>query len=164
MKHSHQRWGNIITADLIQLFLGRKIGTGSYRDVYEFGLDKDCVVKVECRNHPQGHSTFSNVAEMDIWTNVKGTRWAKWFAPCVFLSGYGLVLIQRRTEPCPIDRLPAKVPSLLADLKPQNWGLYQGNPVVHDYGNHAVFHLATKHAKLVRGSWHDGKGGKLGRR
>jgi hypothetical protein len=155
------RYSEMIINDSLYLFLGEKLGEGQYRDVYKFGIDPDLVVKIEARNHPKGYPMFCNTVEMGIWCESNGTPWRKWLAPCVFISNYGAVMIQRRTTPCPAHRLPKLVPNFLADLKPDNWGLYKGRPVVHDYGNHAVNQVAQKAFKLVPGQWHDGTGKKL---
>lgn len=153
-----ERYGLLAQNDLASLFLGEKLGAGTYRDVYALGIDKDLVVKIEARNDNEGNPHFCNVAEMDIWLHSRDHAWRKWLAPCLFISNYGAVLIQRRTQPCPLSKLPKKVPNFLADLKPENWGLYDGRPVVHDYGNHAVYHVARGAHKMVKGHWHDGLG------
>lgn len=68
-------------------------------------------------------------------------------------------MIQRRTTPLREDQKPKLVPNFLADLKLENWGMYQGRPVVHDYGNHAIYALARGRHRMIRGRWHNGKAG-----
>lgn len=157
MKEAYtERYSLVTQNDLAGLFIGALLGTGTYRDVYELGIDPELVVKIEARNDSKGNPHFCNVTEMDIWCNSKDHEWRRWLAPCVFISSYGTVLIQRRTQHCPKHRLPKIVPNFLADLKQENWGLYKGRPVVHDYGNHSIFHVAKNAHRLIKGRWHDG--------
>ena len=105
------------------------IGSGMSRDVYTSLLLPDCVIKVE-----NGAKYFQNIMEWEVWYEVKGTEYEKWFAPCEFISANGTVLIQKRTEPIPEKRLPKKLPSFFCDFKKANYGLYKNKPVCHDYG------------------------------
>lgn len=157
MKEQHtDSYGATIVNDALALLMGKLIQKGTYRDVYEFPLNETLVVKVEARD-----ATFCNQTEWGIWTESKDHEWRKWLAPCHTISDYGTVLIQFKTTPLPAAKRPRRVPNFLADLKLENWGLYEGRPVVHDYGNHNIFTLAKRQMRLVAGNWHDGKGGKL---
>lgn len=151
-----QRYGAIIINDALGLLFGRRLARGTFRDVYEHATDPTCVVKVEARK-----TEFCNQAEWAIWTESQGHEWRLWLAPCVSISAFGTALVQRRTTPLPPDKRPALVPNFLADLKLENWGMLDGRPVVHDYGNHRVCELAQKGHALVAGRWHDGRGNNL---
>lgn len=115
--------------------LGKKIGRGMSRDVYEHKYLPDLfVIKVERRT---GH--FQNVKEYENWLQVAFMEVATWFAPCVVLSRCGRFLIQARTTPITEDELPARVPGCFTDFKANNWGMFKTpsthrRPVCHDYG------------------------------
>lgn len=120
--------------EVLALVCDDYLGRGQYREVYSYARDpKGWVVKLE-----NGHQSFANVREWEAWRAVRETKWAPWFAPCHTISGSGLVLIQARTTPLdPVD-LPKRVPAFFTDLKPENWGRYEGRIVCHDYGNHLL--------------------------
>lgn len=124
--------------DLFHLLCGEEIGRGQYRVVYQHALDRRLVVKHDTR------ANWSNVQEYAMWCNLQDGALSKWLAPVEWLSPGGIWLIQAKTRPIPIGKYPKKVPAIFADIKPENWGLYKGRPVCHDYGNHAAFVLAEK--------------------
>ena len=103
------------------------IGSGVARKVYNSPLFPDCVVKIE-----NTAGSFQNVIEWNTWLNVKDTKRAKWFAPCVAISPCGGILIQKKTQPA--VKFPTRLPKFLGDTKPSNYGMYQGRFVCHDYG------------------------------
>jgi len=71
-----------------------------------------------------------------MWHEVQFTPWARWFAPCRRISPCGIVLIQERTRPLPHGELPKELPDFFTDLKPENFGLIDGQVVCHDYALH----------------------------
>lgn len=115
--------------------LGKKIGRGMSRDVYEHKyLPGRFVIKVERRS---GH--FQNVKEYENWRQVAFMEVATWFAPCVRLSRCGRFLMQFKTNPIAENELPARVPGCFTDFKAENWGMFKTEsthrrPVCHDYG------------------------------
>lgn len=125
---------------------GAFVGSGAYRDVYRMRHADHLVLKIEARG-----MTFSNAHEWSIWQEVQGTKWEKWFAPCVSIDGYGAVLVQHRTMPPTREQWNElkRVPAFLADLKPSNFGMLDGRIVAHDYGNHNFLGLGIENAKLV---------------
>ncbi|WP_338678918.1 hypothetical protein OPV09_17455 [Janthinobacterium sp. TB1-E2] len=132
------------TNDLINLICGRKLGEGTFRTVFECALDKTRVVK-----HDSG-SNFSNINEWQLSNELAATSLASWIAPVYWLSPRGLWLIQAKTTPITLDQLPEKIPAIFADTKVENWGLFEGRPVCHDYGNHRAFVLAGKAGMRMR--------------
>lgn len=111
------------------LLCDKFIGSGMSRDTYSSLLLPDCVVKVEdCAR------IFQNVLEWEIWQEVKNTKYSKWFAPCEFISPNGSILIQKKTEPMPLKKLPEKMPSFFCDFKKGNYGWFENRVVCHDYG------------------------------
>lgn len=137
--------------DLLNFICGTKLGEGTFRTVFESVIDSTKVIKMDNMRN------FSNVQEFQFWDHYKDTELAIWLAPCYQLSGYGVWLMQAKTEPIPSHLLPSKVPAILADLKASNWGFYEGRPVCHDYGNNYLHSEAKKTGtKLVSAKWHDG--------
>lgn len=135
------------SSDLFNLLCGRMIGEGQYRKVFECHVLPGCVVKQDTR------ANFSNISEWELWTECEKSPLAKWLAPVLWLSPAGLWLIQKRTSPLTVRDLPARVPAIFADHKPENWGMLDGRPVCHDYGNHGAYRIARRSKALIRASW-----------
>ena len=120
-----------VTLGLLDLVLGKYIGSGCYRDVYQHSTNKDWVVKL--MNDAEANS---NLLEFEIWQTVKDTPWAKWFAPCPWCSDNGKALIQEKVEPITKENIyliPDKIPYFFTDLKPTNFGFIGKQLVCHDY-------------------------------
>lgn len=124
----YSEWPDSIKHDFIGLFLAERLGEGCAREVFAAANDAQLVFKVE-----NVAASFQNVLEWETWQQVRYTKWAKWFAPCIQISNCGIVLAQARTTPLPPDRVPRQLPNFLTDLKPSNFGLYKGRVVAHDY-------------------------------
>lgn len=135
--------GHITTHEFINLFLGEKLGEGSYREVYALRTDDTKVIKIE-----RYARSFSNVHEWEVWKNTYPESWKRWLAPCHYISDSGTVLIQSRVTP--VTKLPEKLPSFLTDIKLSNWGKLNGRVVCCDYGNHKFFSDGFWKAKLVK--------------
>lgn len=134
--------------DLLNLVTGTQIGWGQYRRVYEHAFDKKLVIKQDSGQN------FSNINEWQVWNEFKDEPLGKWLAPVLFCSARGLWIVMAKTRPIPIGKFPKRIPALFSDIKPENWGMFRGRPVCHDYGNHAVFTVAKPHlAKLKSVLW-----------
>ena len=108
---------------------GNKIGEGQFRDVYEYNLDKRYVVKIQ-----RDLSSFNNIVEWEIWCNVMYSEYKKHFAPCLWMSSNGRIMIQRKTSPITDKRpAPKDVPYFFADIKNENFGWIGKDFVAHDY-------------------------------
>ncbi len=118
---------NVIPRDLFYMVAGGYLGGGDGREVYEFRVDCDYVIKFESTSY-----SFQNVHEWDVWQAIKGTEFAKWFAPCKMLSPCGTVLIQRRTKQ-PLC-YPGILPNFFTDTRKDNFGVIGDQFVCHDYG------------------------------
>lgn len=121
-----------ITNASMDLLLGKYISSGQYRDVFEYYLDKNYVVKVE-KDDTNG---FYNVKEFEMWCLVKDyeNNTKDWFADVKAISENGKILIQKRTfekdkEP------PKEVPQFFTDLKLENFGWIGNRFVCHDYAD-----------------------------
>lgn len=125
-----------ISHDLIRSLCGAHLGAGIHRTVYEYNLDPDkYVIKLQpCNNG-------TNRREYDLWNEIKWYTGKldyvkKWFAPCVWISPNGRVLVQRRTKvisPKDHHKLPDKIPAFLTDTKYANLGFIGKQLVSHDY-------------------------------
>lgn len=133
-----------LSDDLYHLVCGSEIGRGTYRTVYNTVLNPDWVVKRDTGEN------YSNIMEWQIYDEFKNNPLARWLAPVYYMSPRGLWLVQAKTEPLQRGQMPDRVPALFADTKPENWGMLNGKPVCHDYGNNRVFDLAGKHGKKLR--------------
>lgn len=110
-------------------FLGAKLGEGCARKVYLLRQNPAYVAKIE-----GGAGSFQNVAEWDAWSWLQGSKIAPWFAPCEWISANGVILVQQRAEPVRRGELPKRLPSILVDLKLENFGMIEGRLVCIDYG------------------------------
>jgi hypothetical protein len=125
----------IIARDFFCLFVGKKIGEGVTRVVYEHRQDPTLVIKIEPRD-----DLFLNVMEWRTWYYVEPVKAiARWFAPCVAISPCGRILLQRQAEDIPLSRkLPDRMPDVFGDLKRRNFGLINGRLVCRDYGTNCA--------------------------
>jgi hypothetical protein len=133
-----------IKNDWFNLCVGKKLGSGSSRDVYEYLLDGDFVLKIE-----EGTYSFKNVLEWQLWLDSEFLELKNWLAPIRYISPCGSILMQKRVYPCLPTDLPDKVPSCLTDLKLENWGWYNGKIVCCDYANH----INSYSMKLKKADW-----------
>jgi len=119
--------------DLSSLLLGKRLGAGIARTVYECKLDPNLVIKVEERDDS---GMFQNVAEWNIWNAADvDPDMKKWLAPCVRISDCGIYLIQKKVQqPVPLERMPKRVPVWMSDMKTKNFGLFEDRVVACDYG------------------------------
>lgn len=136
-------------SDLVRLICAEMLGEGISRKVFVYRLQPERVVKLEYA------SRFQNVLEWEIWCCVSDHKeLAKWFAPCFEISGLGQWLIQARTHPIEKVDLPKKVPTVFTDLKPENWGWFEGRPVCHDYGTAMCRLLNASSGRLRKADWY----------
>lgn len=162
-KFQAQHFPGTLGAEFFDHMVGDLLGSGVDRTVFEYVPDKTCVIKFSTRR-----TCFQNIHEWDLWQqHHSGTPTAvcKFLAPCVSISHSGNVLIQKRTKPIPWDRkLPKFVPVVLTDLKRENWGIYQGRIVCHDYGRHDAIWAASRarpRGNMKRAEWMGASDGKF---
>ena len=135
-------FGTTVNRELLTMMIGKTLGAGEFRIVFEHEHRKDLVLKFETRAQ-----SFQNIAEWDFWNDNKDRkRVAAWLAPCEFISPCGIILAQKKTtKPVEAD-YPKMVPEFLTDLKRTNFGMYRGRLVAHDYGLYNV-NTPTKRKK-----------------
>lgn len=132
----------MIKDDLATLVCGDYLGGGLSRQVYEFALHPKWVIKFEVGDQ------FQNIMEWQVWQDVAGTRWNKWFAPCVTISPCGTILVMGRTTP--VKKLQARMPSFFEDIKLINFGTIDDQLVCHDYGYNKLLKGGFKHATMAK--------------
>ena len=145
-----EQFGATTVNDLVRMMLGDRLGRGVHRTVFAHGQDATLVVKVE-----NEAGSFANPQEWETWERIRQTNHARWFAPCVAISGCGAALIQKRTRPISLDALRAelpRVPAFFTDLKVQNWGRLDGRIICHDYANHLLYEQGMT-ARMKKADW-----------
>lgn len=112
--------------------LGDYIGGGEHRAVYESSWQpQEFVIKVE---RPSDKAAFCNVIEHHVWNHLCESPYADFLAPCCGISRQGSILVQKRAQPIQPHDIPKVVPHFFSDVHDRNWGLYEGRPVLFDYG------------------------------
>lgn len=147
MGESLEYFGNTIAKDLYALCMGKKLGRGASREVFEWRPNMDYVVKVELANH-----SFSNAMEWDVWHRVKETKVAKWFAPCIAISPCGTILLQKRTDLRAEELYPKRIPKFFTDTKYGNFGFIDDQLVCHDYGINLLIEHGMKE-RMKKADW-----------
>lgn len=120
-----------VAMDALHLLLGKHLGTGAFRDVYEYAMDPKWVMKVQ-----KNRDCHNNLIEHEIWRDVSYTDYNKWFAPCNWISDNGLILMQRKIIPLTYkdkNKIPKEIPYFFTDIKPDNFGWLGKQLVCHDY-------------------------------
>lgn len=146
MTITHQQvwesFGTSVNRDFFNFIVGDIIGAGEFRIVYAHAHRPDLVLKFE----PDSHS-FQNVSEWEFWMdNKKDKKVARWLAPVSYISPCGIILAMKRTTKPARASYPKMLPAFLTDRKRQNFGLYKGKLVAHDYGLYNVT-VPTKRKK-----------------
>lgn len=118
---------------LKDILIGKKIGSGCYRDVYHCKLDYSLVVKIE-----KEEGEFHNIKEWNIWKELEYSPLKKWLAPCISISNDGKILIQKKIEFGRKKEYPKKVPAWFTDVQPKNFGFIGKQLVCCDYGSTIV--------------------------
>ncbi len=135
-----------VQRDAFWMLVGKQLGGGMSRQVYECAILPNCVVKVE-----DSACHFQNVVEWETWLRVEHTEYGKWFAPCRWISPNGSVLIMERTRELGDFDLPKRMPAFLGDFKRENYGRIGRRVVCHDYGTHSMLETGmTKRTQAVR--------------
>ena len=136
-----------IPRELYNMIVGKFIGDGAAREVYEYLPDPTKVIKFET-----AAGSFQNVLEWEVWKSVEHTDIAKWFAPCHSISACGAILIMSKTQTLDAEAYPKKTPRFFTDLKHSNFGMLDDQFVAHDYGLHLLMEKGMS-AKLVKTKW-----------
>lgn len=125
----------VLNYDLIFTILGKEIGEGASRKVFQHAQDDSLVVKLATTSY----GVQDNCNEAQMWDKIKwlekDSAWVKdWFAPVVYVSPNCNVLIMKKTTDIPSKKKPIEVPSFLSDVCTRNFGWLGNKYVAHDYG------------------------------
>jgi len=119
----------LASLETLAFICGNLLGSGYYRDVFEYNLDPKYVVKIQ-----RDDAKFNNIVEWEIWNTVSYGSYKKHFAPCTWILGNGRILIQRKTTPISKRKpAPEKIPNFFTDVKDSNFGWIGNQFVAHDY-------------------------------
>lgn len=153
--HDAASLGTTKLTEAVRFLCGEYLGRGVEREVYVCSLMPGHVVKIAL-----GTNYKQNVHELALWEAARGTPVERFLAPCFRLSEHGNWLIQRQTTPLgPGDEKKlGRVPELMTDLKPSNFGWLDGRIVCHDYGISAMTlgRGVRRLGRLVRADWRAG--------
>ena len=136
-----------VWTDFVRLFLGKFLGSGVSREVYELAINRELVVKIE---RARG---FQNVLEWRTWNDLKHTDYAQYLAPCEAISPCGTVLLMRRARPLPPEKENTPLPSFLSDFKHRNYGMLEGRVVCVDYGDTKAISMGAEGSVLESPEW-----------
>lgn len=144
----------ILNYQALDLLLGKYIGGGVYRDVFEYAPNPAYVIKVA----KEEKGFISNVKEFDFWEEISWFKnessWVKdWFAPVKEMSSNGSFLIMQKTEVKPKKKRPSEIPCFIEDYHSENFGWIGNRYVCHDYGSQINF--TGKISKKLKRSYHE---------
>lgn len=144
-----------LNESILDLCMGRKIGSGYSRDVYEWLPDTTKVLKV-AREDNLFRGVAANIAEFELWERVREGEFynnaKQWLAPVHLISNDGKAMLQSRTEPVRTCELPAKIPVWITDVKQNNVGWLDGKIVFHDYAMNLIPENGLSN-KTVKAYW-----------
>lgn len=141
-------WPPSVWQDFAQMFCGDTLGRGIGRQVYSLTTDPTKVVKVEMASE-----SFQNAIEWETWKNLCDTKYAKYLAPCHWISPCGIVLIQTRVEPLRPEHENVRLPDFLSDFKRSNYGVLDGRVVCCDYGTNLLLNHGAYASKNRKPEW-----------
>ena len=139
-----------VWADFVACFRGELLGAGIAREVYALRTDPSKVVKIEMADR-----SFQNALEWSTWRQLRETKYAKYLAPCHWISPCGIVLIQERARPLMPEHERVRLPSFLTDTKRANYGVINGRVVAVDYGTNLAISDGAFASKLRKPDWWD---------
>ena len=131
---------------------GEHIGTGAHRKVYVFKYNPDWVVKVARESMGQlmrskgtpRNGVSSNRKEMEVW-RISDKKFRKdWFAPAIWISEKGDILLMQRGER---RGRKGKRPKWFKDGGAKNWVTINKKTVICDYGGGDILRYIKKQQK-----------------
>lgn len=135
--------------DLASSVLGRPLGSGMTRQVFEWVPNTELVVKLETGRG------FQNTIEWETWHALKDTKHGGWLCPVVWISDCGTALLMHRTRPMIPGEEPKSMPAWLSDHKRANYGVFMDRVVCHDYGTNLLLNHGAFTGKRGKPEWWD---------
>lgn len=120
-----------------QFMIGKQLGEGMSRIVYENRFDPTTVIKYQARPAASPSHANQNVLEWEAWGWAQDHRpdIMKWLARCYHISECGRFMIQQKVRVMREHERPKKMPAFLTDFQTENFGfLRDGRLVACDYG------------------------------
>jgi len=139
-----------VTGDEFGFFLGKKLGEGCTRAVFQFYFRDTLVVKVATSIAGQQH----NLIEQKIWDEVRDTKYKKHFARIFGVSPTGMFLVMEKVKFKEQKFYPKKIPHFFTDRKYDNYGWAVTDKrgfVCCDYANLIITNGITD--KMVKADW-----------
>lgn len=143
-------WTPAVYRDFASLFCGAPLGEGIGRETYVLATDPAKVVKIE-----RGAGSFQNVLEWETWNELSETKYARYLAPCHWISPSGIVLVQTRVAPLTPEYEDVRLPEFLCDFKRSNYGVLDGRVVCCDYGTNLLINHGAYASKRRKPDWWD---------
>ena len=135
--------------DLEDLIIGKKLGLGIHRDVYEFYFSDEKVLKVA--NCAEGRA--NNIIEYRIYDELQNSKYKKHFAKCFGVSINGKYLLQEKITIKDIKKYPKTIPHFFTDTKHENYGwTNKGKFVCCDYSLTIITNGFTD--KMKKANWY----------
>ena len=117
--------------------LGKYIGAGGCRKVYEHKDNPEWVIKVA----KSPRKVVANRSEWNVWQALKDTPEAKYLAPCIEISEDNKWLVQMKAKPATKVFRSEEVRWWMKDFKLVNMGMLGDRLVFVDYDHP---HIAAK--------------------
>lgn len=133
--------------ELLDFVVGKRLGFGAYRTVYEYRFNSKYVLKIA----DDVNGRAENLLENRIWWQINLTPAARWFAPIMEVSIAGQFLIQHKIEQLPHEQYPKKIPAFFTDTKYSNFGWLDGKFVCCDFGSFNIFNGVN--TRLKNADW-----------
>jgi hypothetical protein len=139
----------IISLEFADMLIGKLLGFGASRYVFQHASHKNRVVKVDMS------SWQANVLEYNVWQHVQYVKTInRWFAQCPQMSRCGRILIMEKVNMTyDVDRLPKMIPQFFTDIKPSNFGFIGKQLVCVDYASNLLMEKSMK-LKMVKAKWY----------
>lgn len=142
-------FNTVVSKDLLDLCTDKAISQGSTRSVYKSALAADEVLKFETSAR-----RFQNILEWETWQIVQYfPKHKRWFVPCVSISDCGTILIQKYARDLEESELLAELPVYFADIKRENFGMFNGQVVCRDYGNTFLIDRGFNTTRMKKADW-----------
>lgn len=138
----------IVSLEFADFFLGKYLGSGVSRHVFEYALDTSYVIKIDVSNYN------ANAMEHAIWETVEYVpKLAQWFAPVKRMSTNARIMMQKKADVNKdLALYPKSVPAFFTDIKDSNYGFIKGKFVCVDYASTLLLDLVDNY-KMKKVNW-----------
>lgn len=93
-------------------------------------------------------ASFQNAMEWETWNRLSETKWAKYLAPCRWISPCGIVIGSGPgANRCARNLKRCRYPTGFLNFKRTNYGVLDGRVVCHDYGLGTLLDRGTRNTR-----------------